>query len=150
MLQCAGSCVSSDARRAGCRLHCSDRTHRLLMTAREKGRSGQFLLPSTKTRSAVLPEATSKHGHVFCTTRQDTSVSCASHLNRALLVQPHVRHGQQHVLVQRLHLPLALQVLTLRYQLEEQAQTQRCCSQRNPRVTALQRSGAPGSGRALL
>lgn len=76
------------------------------------------------------------------TTRQDTSVSPASHLNRALLVQPHVCHGQQHVLVQRLHLPLALQVLTLRYQLGEQAQTQRRCSQRNPRVTALQRTKA--------
>lgn len=39
------------------------------------------------------------------------------HLHRALLVQPHVRHGQQHVLVQRLQLPLGLQVLTLCYQL---------------------------------
>lgn len=63
MSQCAGSCVSSGARRAGCRLHCSDRKHRLLKTAREKGGSGQFLSPSAKTHSTVLSEATSKHDH---------------------------------------------------------------------------------------
>lgn len=137
MSQCAGSCVSSGARRAGCRLHCSDRKHRLLKTAREKGGSGQFLSPSTKTHSPVLSKATSKHAHKAGHECQpcvppESCAPCPAPCPPWPAARP------------RSAAPSASRSSGADTPLSagEQAQTQRRCSQRNPRVTALQRTKA--------
>lgn len=86
MLQCADSCFSSDGRRAGCRLHCSDHRHRLVTTKRGKRKKGSILFVKKKTQQntpygaevAQLPEVMSNnHSCSICSgNRQDATASC--------------------------------------------------------------------------
>lgn len=108
----AGSCVSSGGQRAGCRWRCSDRTHQYAETGengRKRGETRKPLANGISYAQQRLSTAT-----ILCLV-----CVCWSHLECALAVQSHLRHGHQHLLVDELCLPLRLHLLTFHYQLRE-------------------------------